>query len=113
MIDARRMEVYTAQYTLKGEERSPTEAKIIDADSYRDELTHSPIIFTGDGVEKCRTVLTHPNAHFLPLTPSAEGMCIAARQAWEEKKFVDLAYFEPFYLKDFVIGKKDFVTCKA
>ena len=104
LMDARRMEVYTAQYTLTGEEILPTEAKIIDAESFREELVSKKVFFTGDGVEKCRSLLEHPNARFIPLMPSAEGMRCAAHRAYQEKKFVDLAYFEPNYLKNFVAG---------
>jgi len=105
MMDARRMEVYCAHYSIDGEELSPTQAKIIDADSFQDELSCHPVIFTGDGAQKCQSLLTHPHARFVPLYPSAEGMRLAVYKAWLQKKFVDVAYFEPNYLKDFVTGK--------
>jgi tRNA threonylcarbamoyladenosine biosynthesis protein TsaB len=106
LMDARRMEVYTAQYTLSGEERVPAQAKIIDKDSFASELSLGTVIFTGDGVEKCCIVLAHPNARFVPLMPSAEGMRVAAYRAWQTNDFADLAYFEPSYLKEFVAGIK-------
>jgi len=105
MIDAHRMEVYTAKYSLGGGEISPTEAKIIDTESFREELALGKVIFTGDGAEKCRSLLEHPNAHFVPLSPSAEGLRFAAYRAFQQKKFEDLAYFEPFYLKDFITNR--------
>ena len=105
LMDARRMEVYTAQYSIDGEELSPVQAKIIDVESFSNELANGTVIFTGDGAEKCRSVLTHPNAHFIPLSPSADGMRKAAYHAWQKKNFEDLAYFEPYYLKDFVTGR--------
>ena len=106
LMDARRMEVYCARYSIDGECISPTEAKIIDTNSFREELEQSPVFFTGDGVDKCRESLSHPNAHFVPLSPSAEGMRKIAHQAYEEKKFENLAYFEPFYFKEFMVHKK-------
>ncbi|MCL2728088.1 MAG: tRNA (adenosine(37)-N6)-threonylcarbamoyltransferase complex dimerization subunit type 1 TsaB [Bacteroidales bacterium] len=109
MMDARRMEVYTACYNLNGEKLSATQAVVIDTNSFSAELTHGNIIFTGDGVEKCNSLLTHPNARFVPLTPSADGMRKAAYQAFQSKSFADLAYFEPYYLKEFVAK----ITCKA
>jgi len=104
MMDARRMEVYTAQYNMAGEALSPTVAKIIDAESFKHELSLGTVFFAGDGVEKCRPLLAHPNARFVPLSPSADGMRIAAYQAFLANNFAKVAYFEPYYLKDFVAG---------
>jgi len=102
MIDARRMEVYTAVYSPAAERLTPIEAKVIDAQSFAVELAAGPVLFIGDGALKCREVLTSPNARFLEAYPKAAAMAPLAEQAWQEKRFEDLAYFEPFYLKDFV-----------
>jgi tRNA threonylcarbamoyladenosine biosynthesis protein TsaB len=102
MIDARRMEVYTAQFSPTGEQLSAIEAKIINECSFSELLVKQPILFTGDGADKCKTVITHPHAHFVPLQASASGMIPPALKAFARRQFVDTAYFEPFYLKDFV-----------
>ena len=102
MIDARRMEVYTAVFSPEGKALTPVEAKIIDSESFAECLEQGPVLFIGDGALKCRAVITHPNARFLEAWPDAAAMATLAEQAWQEKRFEDLAYFEPFYLKDFV-----------
>lgn len=102
MIDARRMEVYTAVFSPTGERLSPVEAKIIDGQSFAKELAEGPVLFIGDGALKCREVLTHPGARFLEAWPDAAAMAPLAEVAYKERRFEDLAYFEPFYLKDFV-----------
>ena len=105
MIDARRMEVYTAVYDAKGNRLSEIEAKIIGPDSFADELAAGPVLFIGDGALKCKDVLTSPNAVFREAFPLASAMAPLAEKAYNEKQFEDLAYFEPFYLKDFVAVK--------
>lgn len=106
MIDARRMEVYYALFDSKHNQIRKTEAAIIDENSFHEELENKKIIFFGDGAEKCRTVIQGKNALFLKETwPSATGMVPEAEEKWHQKDFVNLAYFEPFYLKDFVAGK--------
>ena len=102
MIDARRMEVYTAVFSPEGKQLTPVEAKIIGPDSFADELAAGPVLFIGDGALKCKEVITSPNALFREAAPLARHMAPLAEQAWQEKRFEDLAYFEPFYLKDFV-----------
>ena len=102
MIDARRMEVYTAVFSPEGKALTPVVAKIIDSESFAEYLEQGPVLFIGDGALKCRAVITHPNARFLEAWPDAAAMATLAEQAWQEKRFEDLAYFEPFYLKDFV-----------
>jgi len=104
MMDARRMEVYTARYQMDGTALSAPQAMIVDLHSFDDILQKGLVIFTGDGVQKCSPLLSHPHAHIEPLSPSASGMRIAAQRAFQTKDFVNLAYFEPFYLKDFVAG---------
>ena len=108
MIDARRMEVYTAVYSPDGVRQTPVEAKVIDAESFAEELSAGPVLFVGDGALKCRAVLTHPNARFLEAWPFAGDMAAVAQAAYDEKRFEDLAYFEPYYLKDFIatVSKK-------
>ena len=109
MIDARRMEVYTAVYGPPGMlRRTPVEAKVIGPESFAGELAAGPVLFVGDGALKCREVLTHPNAQFREAWPFAGDMAAEAERAYKEKRFEDLAYFEPFYLKDFIatVSKK-------
>ncbi len=103
MIDARRMEVYTALYDAQGSQVATVEAKIIDETSFAGVLATQPVLFIGDGAGKCRPLLQHPNAHFATITASAAGMLVPATAAFTQKQFVDTAYFEPFYLKDFVV----------
>ncbi|MES2690804.1 MAG: tRNA (adenosine(37)-N6)-threonylcarbamoyltransferase complex dimerization subunit type 1 TsaB [Bacteroidota bacterium] len=105
MIDARRMEVYTALYNHELKELSPVEAKIIDSSSYAEELAHSRIAFLGSGSEKCSETITSENALFTYAICSSKGMGILAHEKFMAKEFQDLAYFEPDYLKEFV-GKK-------
>ncbi len=102
MIDARRMEVYTAVFSADGEQLSPVEAKVIDEQSFADELAAGPVLFVGDGALKCQAVIHSPNAHFREAWPEAADMAAAAEAAYQEKRFEDLAYFEPYYLKDFI-----------
>ena len=104
MIDARRMEVYCAIYDQHLGEQQTTEAKIIDGDSFKDILDHQTLVFFGDGAAKCQEVLGQsPNALFASeFHPTARSVGKLAHQAYENQQFEDLAYFEPFYLKDFV-----------
>lgn len=102
MIDARRMEVYAAIFSPEGTQVGEVEPKVIDADSFREQLEEGPVLFIGDGAEKCRSVLASPNAHFVQTCPDARGMARPVMAAYNEKRFKDVAYFEPFYLKDFV-----------
>ena len=102
MIDARRMEVYTAVFSPAGEQLTPVEAKIIGQDSFVDYLEKGPVLFIGDGALKCQDVITRPNASFKEAWPLASNMAPLAEKAFNEDRFEDLAYFEPFYLKDFV-----------
>jgi len=105
MIDARRMEVYAALFDHNGKEVRETKAEIIDEHSFAELLDEHVVHFFGDGAEKCRAVITHPNARFLDdFKPSAEYMAALVMQKFNNKQFEDVAYFEPFYLKDFVAG---------
>lgn len=105
MLDARRMEVYCACFSFAGKQLKPVEAKIIDASSFED-LEVEPIHLFGDGAEKCKPVLTDSRFIFHDLKyPNARALGALAFAEFQEKAFEDIAYFEPFYLKDFVAGK--------
>ena len=133
MIDARRMEVYTAIFAssvipstssvipssssvIPSEvEESPsyiqiteTAPAIIDSESFAEYLEQGPCLFIGDGAGKCADVIKHPNAHFCQCHPKASAMARPAMTALQDGKFQDVAYFEPFYLKEFVatVSKK-------
>lgn len=146
MIDARRMEVYSAVFrpvfTSRGNEFLsetpemlsgisvipdgvsviPSEVEgsagyikvtettpvIVDSDSFAEYLEQGPCLFIGDGAGKCADVLTHPNAHFCQCHPKASSMLLPALNAFRNEDFKDVAYFEPFYLKEFVatVSKK-------
>jgi tRNA threonylcarbamoyladenosine biosynthesis protein TsaB len=107
MIDARRMEVYCCLYDESLKAKSQTEAKIIDSESFLSQLQTTRIVFFGDGAAKCRQVITHSNASFLEnLYPSAKNMGAGAFARFQAKEFVDVAAFEPFYLKEFVAKTK-------
>ena len=108
MIDARRMEVYTAVFTPEGKQLTETAPAIIDENSFAELLEQGQCLFIGDGAGKCADVIRHPNAHFIQCNPKASAMLIPATSAYKEKRFEDVAYFEPFYLKEFVatVSKK-------
>ena len=108
MIDARRMEVYTAVFTSDGQQITETAPVIIDEGSFVQQLEDGPVLFIGDGAGKCADVIRHPNAHFCQCYPKASSMLLPAMKAYKEKRFEDVAYFEPFYLKEFVatVSKK-------
>ena len=108
MIDARRMEVYAAVFTPDGEQLTETAPAIIDENSFAEYLAQGQCLFIGDGAGKCADVIKHPNAHFVQCHPQASAMLVPATKAYKEKRFEDVAYFEPFYLKEFVatVSKK-------
>ncbi|QJD97594.1 tRNA (adenosine(37)-N6)-threonylcarbamoyltransferase complex dimerization subunit type 1 TsaB [Mucilaginibacter robiniae] len=108
MIDARRMEVYTAIFDIQGDRVKSTSAEIIDENSFAELLHHQKVLFFGDGAAKCKTVLSQqPNALFDDnFINSARHLTSPAAHRFTTAQFEDLAYFEPFYLKDFVAGKK-------
>ena len=102
MIDARRMEVYAAFYETNMNLVREISADIIDNESYNEILSEKSVYFFGNGADKCKTTITHPNALFIDnIVPLAENMITLAVKAFEANKFVDVAYFEPFYLKEF------------
>ena len=120
MIDARRMEVYAATFNRTDAPANHSEATprytqvtetapaIIDETSYTDLLNEGPVLFIGDGAGKCADVIKHPNATFIQCWPKASAMLQPALRAYRERRFEDVAYFEPFYLKEFVatVSKK-------
>ena len=103
MLDARRMEVYAALFDRSLREVRPTQADIVDGDTYRAFLDERPVYFFGNGAAKCMEVINHPNARFIEgVVPLARWMFPLAERRFFDQKFEDVAYFEPFYLKDFV-----------
>ena len=106
MIDARRMEVYSAVYNRALQEVRPIGADIVDADTYLPYLEKHPVYFFGDGAMKCKNVIQHTNAHFIEgIIPLAKWMFPLAERSLHLGEKQDVAYFEPFYLKDFVAVK--------
>ena len=107
MIDARRMEVYTAMFDERGGRIKETSAEIIDENSFADLLKGNRILFFGDGALKCKTLLgSNPQAVFLgDFENSAAHLTQKAEEKFQKQEFEDVAYFEPFYLKDFIAGK--------
>lgn len=106
MIDARRMEVYCALYDRALNEVVQTQALVIDSDSFKEYLDKQPIYFMGNGADKCVETIQHPNAHFIKnIVPWAKNMIPLAEMAMAKEQFEDVAYFEPFYLKEFVATK--------
>ena len=103
MIDARRMEVYAAVYDRALNTKREIAADIVNEKSYRDFLVDHPVYFFGNGAAKCRTQIIHPHAHFLEtVVPEAKWMFPLAEKASVNRYYEDVAYFEPFYLKEFV-----------
>lgn len=109
MIDARRMEVYTAVYSAGGDRLTEVEARVIGPDAFAEYLEQGEVLFVGDGALKCQEVITHPNARFREAFPLARHMARRAQEDFDAGKFQDVAYFEPFYLKDFIatVSKKN------
>ena len=106
LVDARRMEVYTAVYDRALGEVRPLEAVVVDATFRADLLGERDVYFVGDAVEKCSTVVTHPRAHFVQgVVPMADDMLALAVKAYNAGRFADVAYFTPLYLKEFVATK--------
>jgi tRNA threonylcarbamoyladenosine biosynthesis protein TsaB len=107
MIDARRMEVYCAIFDGNGNEIRETRAEIVDENSFNEYLGKNRIVFAGDGSLKCRPLLNnHPHAVFAEnFQTSAKFMISLSEEKYSQMKFEDIAYFEPYYLKDFIAGK--------
>jgi tRNA threonylcarbamoyladenosine biosynthesis protein TsaB len=106
MIDARRMEVFTALFDENLKPYRETRAEIVTEESFSDLLMDHHLILAGDGADKCRTTLLHPNISFIAdFEASALFMQIPANEKFRSGTFENTAYFEPFYLKDFIAGK--------
>jgi tRNA threonylcarbamoyladenosine biosynthesis protein TsaB len=106
MIDARRMEVYTGLFDENLHNIKPVYAAIIDENTFEEFIKDHIICFAGDGAEKCKALLTHPNFRFMnDFDASAVFMAPLAAAKFVAGNFEDVAYFEPYYLKDFVAGK--------
>jgi tRNA threonylcarbamoyladenosine biosynthesis protein TsaB len=104
MIDARRMEVYASVYDQDCKALAKTEAHILTEESFSLLLAAGPVIFTGDGAVKAQEVIKHQNAIFRIAGATARGMLLSALEKYKRAEFADVAYFEPFYLKDFIAG---------
>lgn len=103
MIDARRMEVYSAFFDRSTNRITDVEAVIVDSTSFTAQLNQGKVLFFGNGASKCRSVISNQNAIFIDnFEPSARFMLPLALKAYKDEIFEDIAYFEPFYLKDFV-----------
>jgi tRNA threonylcarbamoyladenosine biosynthesis protein TsaB len=105
MLDARRMEVYHAIYDCHGKIFKPVSAEVMNENTFMDIPEENQIVFFGDGAEKLRNVIRRKNVRFENFRISAGNMLIPALDAFQEKRFEDIAYFEPFYLKDFIATK--------
>ena len=103
MIDARRMEVYAAVFDKNYQQIRPIKADIVDETTYLHYLTQGKVYFLGDGSQKCKQLIKHKNAVFVEdKHPSAKEMAILSYEKYQKNDTEDVAYFEPFYLKDFV-----------
>ena len=106
MIDARRMEVFTTRFTYDMQPLEEVSAKIVDENTFAELLSEQKVIFCGNGMPKCRELLsTFPNACFINAHVSAKNMLPTALKKWQNKDFENVAYFEPFYLKEYVAAK--------
>lgn len=107
LLDARRMEVYSAVFDANYSQIRETQAEIITEASFQDYLAKGKVHFIGNGAEKCKGVITHENAVFYDEVyfPSTEKMIPIAMDKHQKNDFEDVAYFEPYYLKDFVVTK--------
>lgn len=107
MIDARRNEVYATVYDRALGVMKETHAEVVTGESFKEFLDRGPVYFFGNGAGKCSAIINHPNAHFLQeyQHPLAKNMMPLGERAWFNEQFEDIAYFEPFYLKNFVATK--------
>ncbi len=104
MLDARRMEVYAAVFDSEYKEIKPTWAEIVNEDSFSDFIRSSKTFLVGNGAEKCRAILRDPNFNIdASVIPSASTMAFLSYEKYKSGQFEDTAYFEPFYLKDFIV----------
>ncbi len=106
MLDARRLEVYSAVFSSKHESLREIKAEVLNEESYSEYLESNPVYFIGNGVEKTKALIAHENAHFIEgKLPSANEMGVLAYKKHKKSDIENVAYFEPFYLKDFVAIK--------
>ncbi len=104
MLDARRMEVYSAVFDCDNSSVEAVSANIVTPETYASFLNKKTVYFLGDGAEKCKAVIQHKNAVFIDAKyPSAKEMSSISFKKFQQNNFEDVAYFEPFYLKDFVV----------
>ena len=102
MIDARRMEVYCQLFNSKVEPLSEVQVHIVTTDSFIEERSKGTLVIFGNGSDKCKNVLPEGDVHYIKVVPSARGLIKPAFESFLKSDFEDVAYFEPFYLKDFV-----------
>lgn len=106
MLDARRMEVFTTRYSFDMQSLEEVSAKIVDENTFAELLSEHKVLFCGNGMPKCREILSaNPNAFFAEVSVSAKNMLPAALRKWQNSDFENVAYFEPFYLKEYVAAK--------
>ena len=106
MIDARRMEVFTTRYDFNMQSLEKISSKIVDKNTFAELLSKEKVLFCGNGMPKCKEILSaFPNAKFMDAPISAKNMLPAALRKWQKQEFEDVAYFEPFYLKEYVAAK--------
>ncbi len=107
LLDARRMEVYAAVYDHEYKEIGETKAEIVEGTSFASFAKNGKVLLIGSGAEKCREILAHPNFDYnTSIIPSAREMCALSYSKFITKDFEDVAYFEPYYLKDFILQTK-------
>ncbi len=107
VLDARRMEVYSTVFDASYTEIRETQAEIINENSFLEFAKKGKVVIAGNGAEKCKETLTHPNFIFnTGVVPSAKEMAKLSFKKYQNKEFEDVAYFEPYYLKDFVLMQK-------
>jgi len=108
MLDARRLEVYTALYNSNLDEILSVSSLVIEDSCFQKYLHQKKIIFFGPGAKKCKNIISSPNAIFVDdIDPSAHGVGVLSQELYKNKQFADIAYFEPFYLKDFIAIKSN------
>ena len=106
MLDARRMEVFTTRYDFNMQLLEDVSSKIVDENTFAELLSEQKMLFCGNGMPKCRELLSaFPNARFVDAPVSAKNMLSAALRKWQQQEFENVAYFEPFYLKEYVAAK--------
>ena len=112
MIDARRMEVYCQLFDAEAHPLSEAEAHVLTEDSFRAQRTSGrPLVIFGNGAAKSKTLFTEPQVHYVEVVPSARGLIKPAFDAFKKAQFQDIAYVEPFYLKDFLITPSSINLC--